>query len=173
MIANRIRLRAPGCTMAASLDGGLTQLRRQRAAGVLGVHGAPEARPADFRVASGTWVQVYRQNMTDSTAFAAPEACTLPLVDHPLRLVEFDTLFADGLTTQQRQSPTVLRWTLDPEVERTARDLTARETACCSFFTFDFAIGADTVQLDVTVPPAQVEVMDALAARASAGLAAT
>jgi hypothetical protein len=103
----------------------------------------------------------------------APEACTLPLVDRPLRLVEFDTLFADGLTAQQRLSPTVLRWTLDPEVERTARDLTARETACCSFFTFDFAIGAGTVQLDVTVPPAQVEVLDALAARASAGLAAT
>ena len=103
--------------------------------------------------------------MTDSTAFAALEACTLPLVDRPLRLVEFDTLFADGLTAQQRLSPTVLRWILDLKVEWTARDLTARETACCSFFTFDFTVGDRTVQLDVTVPPAQVEVLDALAAR--------
>ena len=110
--------------------------------------------------------------MTDSTAFTALEACTLPLVDRPLRLVEFDTLFANGLTAQQRLSPTVPRWTLDSEAERTARDLTARETACCSFFTFDFTVGARTVQLDVTVPPAQVEILDALAARASAGLAA-
>jgi hypothetical protein len=110
--------------------------------------------------------------MTDPTEVLAPEACRLPLVDRPLRLVEFDRLFADGLTAQQRLSPTVLRWTLGPGAERTARDLTARETACCSFFTFDFTVAARAVQLDITVPPAQVAVLDALAARASAGLAA-
>ena len=64
----------------------------------------------------------------------------------------------------------VLRWTLDPGVEMTARDLTERETACCSFFTFDFTIGAHAVQLEVAVPPASVEVLDALAARPAVGL---
>jgi hypothetical protein len=110
--------------------------------------------------------------MTDVTEVWAPAACTLPLVERPLRLVEFDALFARGLTAQQRLSPTVLRWTLDPGVEPTARDLTARETACCSFFTFDFTVGAGAVLLDVEVPPAQTRVLDALAARVSAGLAA-
>ena len=98
------------------------------------------------------------------------EACSLPLVERPLRLVEFDALFAHGLTAQERLSPTVLRWTLDPRVELTARDLTARETGCCSFFTFGFTVGGSAVHLDVDVPSAQIEVLDALAARASAGL---
>jgi hypothetical protein len=110
--------------------------------------------------------------MTDATEVWVPETCTLPLVERPVRLVEFDQVFAHGLRAQQRVSPTVLRWTLDPEVESVVRDLTARETACCSFFTFDFTVAADAVQLDVAVPRAQVGVLDALAARASNGLAA-
>ena len=89
-----------------------------------------------------------------------------------MRLGEFDALFAHGLTDQERLSPTVLRWTLDPRAEQTARGLTARETACCCFFTFGFMVDGNAVHLDVEVPSAQVEVLDALAARASAGLAA-
>lgn len=110
--------------------------------------------------------------MTDATEVWVVEACTLPHVERPLRLVEFDALFADGLTAQERLSPTVLRWTLDPRVESTARDLAARESACCSFFMFEFTVGGEAVLLDVEVPSAQITVLDALAARASAGLAA-
>ena len=110
--------------------------------------------------------------MTDATEVWVLEACTLPLVERPLRLDEFDALFAHDLTAQERLSPTVLRWTLDPRAELTARDLTARETACCCFFTFGFMVDGNAVHLDVEVPSAQVEVLDALAARASAGLAA-
>ena len=108
--------------------------------------------------------------MTDVTTPWVSEVCTLPTTDRPVRVAEFDALFARGLTAQQRVSPTVLRWMLDPRVESTARDLTARESACCSFFSFEFTAGADVVQLEVTVPPAQVEVLDALAVRAAAVL---
>jgi hypothetical protein len=52
--------------------------------------------------------------------------------------------------------------------EPTARDLTGRETACCSFFTFTFAAAGDVVHVDVQVPDAHVDVLDALADRAAA-----
>ena len=96
----------------------------------------------------------------------------MPTVERPLRLVEFDALFARGLKAQERLSPTVLRWSLDRGVESEARNLTAREMACCSFFTFGFTAVGAAVQVDVQVPPAQVKVLDELAARASAGLTA-
>ena len=110
--------------------------------------------------------------MTDATEVWVPEACTLPTVERPLRLVEFDALFARGLKAQERLSPTVLRWSLDRGAESEARDLTARETACCSFFTFDFTVVGAVLQLDVQIPPNQVKVLDELAARASTDLAA-
>ena len=100
-----------------------------------------------------------------------PEACTLPTVDRPVRLAEFDDLFATALRGQQRLSPTLLRWRLDPAAEPAARELARRESSCCSFFSFDFAADGDAVRLDVRVPAAQVAVLDALAGRAAAGTA--
>lgn len=97
-----------------------------------------------------------------------PEACTLPTVEQPLRMVEFDELFARALRGQVRISRSVLRWSLDPGVEAAARDLAARESACCSFFTFEFTRTESGLQLDVLVPAAQVAVLDGLAARAAA-----
>jgi hypothetical protein len=98
-----------------------------------------------------------------------PDACTLPTAERPLRLAEFDELFATALRGQQRLSPTRLRWRLDPAAEQMARDLTARESACCSFFAFTFAPADGGLQLDVDVPASQVAVLDALATRAAAG----
>ena len=109
--------------------------------------------------------------MTHTSEDWVPEACTLPTIERPLRLIEFDGLFARGLTAQQRLSATLLRWSLDRGVESEARDLTARETACCSFFTFGFIVVGAALQVDVQVPPTQAKVLDELAARASAGLA--
>ncbi|GGN94375.1 hypothetical protein GCM10010112_83630 [Actinoplanes lobatus] len=100
----------------------------------------------------------------------APEACTLPTVERPLRLAEFDDLFATALRGQQRMSATVLRWDLDPAAEATARDLSGRESRCCSFFTFTFDPGDGVLRLDVEVPAAHVDVLDALAGRAAAGI---
>jgi hypothetical protein len=114
--------------------------------------------------------------MTGEDQVWVPEACTLPTVDQPLRLAEFDDLFATALRDQRRLSPTVLRWRLDPAAEPVARDLTARESSCCSFFTFTFAAASEgeheAVNLDVQVPAAQIAVLDALAGRAVAGMAA-
>jgi hypothetical protein len=107
---------------------------------------------------------------TDDQAWV-PEACTLPTVDRPLRLAEFDDLFATSLRGQQRLSPTALRWRLDPSAEATARGLTARESSCCSFFLFSFAPDGDRLDLEVRVPAAHVDMLDALADRAAAGIA--
>jgi hypothetical protein len=98
----------------------------------------------------------------------APDACTLPTAEQPLRLAEFDALFRTALRAAGRTGPTRLRLTLDgsPEVEATARDLTARESQCCSFFTFSFSRTEDgRLLLDVTVPERHTEVLDGLAAR--------
>jgi hypothetical protein len=110
--------------------------------------------------------------MTSDDPAWAPEACTLPTVERPLRVAEFDHLFATVLRRQQRLSPTALRWHLDPAAETVARDLTGRESACCSFFTFTFDREGDELRLDVRVPAGHIPVLDALADRADAGMAA-
>jgi hypothetical protein len=114
--------------------------------------------------------------MTTDERGWVPRACALPTQERPLRLAEFDELFATALRGQQRLAPTWLRWRLDPAAERVARELAAREAACCSFFTFAFAPagapgapGAEVLEVDVRVPAAHVAVLDALAARAAAG----
>jgi hypothetical protein len=106
--------------------------------------------------------------MTTDGESWAPEACTLPTAVQPFRVAEFDELFASGLRGLERQAPTRLGLTLDAAVEARARDLTARETDCCSFFGFTFTPGLDgEVHLQVTVPAAHTDVLDALAARAA------
>jgi hypothetical protein len=101
-----------------------------------------------------------------------PGSCTLPMAERPLRLAEFDDLFGTYLRGQQRLSPVLLRLLLDPAAEEAARDLTGRESACCSFFSFVFSPADGAVQLDVGVPATRVRVLDVLAARAVAGTAA-
>jgi hypothetical protein len=98
-------------------------------------------------------------------------ACTLPTEERPLRRTEFDALFGTALRDQRRLSPTRLRWELDPAAETDARDLTRRETECCSFFTFTVSTDGPRLRVDVEVPQPYVPVLDALAARAAAGLA--
>lgn len=97
-----------------------------------------------------------------------PEACTLPTVHRPLRVAEFDELFRTALRGQRRLSPTQLRWELTGDAEATARNLTARESACCSFFSFTVAPARGGVWVDVRVPAGYVAVLDALADRAAA-----
>ncbi|MGH3734580.1 MAG: hypothetical protein ACRDT6_02990 [Micromonosporaceae bacterium] len=106
--------------------------------------------------------------MTIDDAAWAPQACTLPTAARPLRESEFDDLFATALRSQRRLSPTALRWLLDPAAEPTVRDLTDRETTCCSFFAFTIDTADGAVQVDVTVPEAHIDVLDAIAERAAA-----
>ena len=94
----------------------------------------------------------------------APDACALPTAKRPLRVAEFDQLFAHVLTIQ-RPEPTRLDLVLPRDAEATARDLAARESECCSFFTFEFEAAGDDVVMHVGVPPQQVEVLDAIEAR--------
>lgn len=105
---------------------------------------------------------------TDDEAWV-PEACTLPTAQRPLRLAEFDDLFTTAVRGRQRLSPTRLRLRLDAAAEARARDLTERETQCCSFFTFTFTADDGAVRLDIEVPAAHVDVLDALSERAAAG----
>lgn len=104
------------------------------------------------------------------TLDAIGSSCTLPQADRPLRLAEFDDLFADALRAVQRLSSTSARLTLagSAQIEARTRDLTERESQCCSFFDFRIARDGTAVILDIDVPPAHVAVLDGLTARAAA-----
>ncbi|MFR9779495.1 hypothetical protein ACL02O_25985 [Micromonospora sp. MS34] len=100
-----------------------------------------------------------------------PDACTLPTAERPLRLAEFDRFFTDAVRAVDRVSARHLRLRLDgtARIEETARDLTARESSCCSLFTFDLSRpDPDSLTLEVQVPAGHVDVLDALAARVAA-----
>ncbi|MGI5241928.1 hypothetical protein [Dactylosporangium sp. CA-139066] len=103
-------------------------------------------------------------------AFDVPDACTLPTAQRPLRLAEFDALFATAVRAVETVSPTHARMRLagPAGLEATVRDLAARETACCSFFTFTVTPlpEGDALILDVEVPTAYADVLASLTGRA-------
>jgi hypothetical protein len=90
-------------------------------------------------------------------------ACTLPTAERPLRVAEFTALFA-ALTAIQRRRPGALRLRLAdrPGLAAEAADLTARESACCSFFDFGITRAGGELLLDITVPDAHAAVLDGL-----------
>jgi hypothetical protein len=99
-----------------------------------------------------------------------PESCTLPTVERPLRVAEFDALFATVTRPAERLGPTRLRVHLPggPDALARARDLVARETGCCSFFSFDLRPSATATELEVQVPESQIAVLDAMQRRVEA-----
>jgi hypothetical protein len=111
--------------------------------------------------------------MTDKTSPVlawVPDACTLPTAQQPLRLAEFDALFTSALERAERRSDRQLRLVMTGStgLETTVRDLAARESDCCSFFTFTVtAPQPGQVTLDVEVPEGHIDVLDALADRAA------
>lgn len=102
-----------------------------------------------------------------------PESCTLPTVERPLRVAEFDDLFATAVGPAERLGPTRLRVPLPAgdDVVSTARDLVARETGCCSFFSFDVRPSSGGTELEVRVPESQTAVLDAMQHRVDALIA--
>jgi hypothetical protein len=106
--------------------------------------------------------------MDSTETWADVDACTLPTAERPLRVAELDDLLS-SVTAVQRPAPTLLRIDLagHDELLETARDLAARETACCSFFTFTVTRSPNGVRMDIAVPDARVDILDALAERAS------
>lgn len=105
--------------------------------------------------------------MTDQLDWVADDACTLPTAERPLRAAEFDALFAERLVRVERLSPVSARIELSgDDTIALAQDLTERETACCSFFTFDVSGTDDTTTIEVGVPASRADVLEALVTRA-------
>jgi hypothetical protein len=96
-----------------------------------------------------------------------PEACTLPTGDQVGRVQEFDNLLADSARDVKRLDARRVRVVLDPSPEVAARaaDLAVRETSCCGFLTFTLTAADHQLRMDVSVPEARVDVLDALTAR--------
>jgi hypothetical protein len=94
-----------------------------------------------------------------------PDACTLPSAERPLRLTEFDTLFA-SVRSVSRPHRGLLQLVISSDDEATARDLAARESECCSFFSFTFTSRDPDVVMEIGVPPDHVTVLDAVEAMA-------
>lgn len=101
-----------------------------------------------------------------------PQACALPTVEQPLRLAEFDGLFRTDVLEVRRLNGSGVALHLRPDATVAGRvaELAARETACCSFFTFTVRIGDGALVLEVETPPAYAAVLDSLAARAEFAL---
>ena len=79
-----------------------------------------------------------------------------------MREAEFENLFASSLTGAVRTSPTGAELTLTLESVPQARDLAARETSCCSFFSFEIREENRKAVMSITVKPAHTAVLDAL-----------
>ncbi|MFS8105143.1 hypothetical protein LFM09_49430 [Lentzea alba] len=105
--------------------------------------------------------------MTRKAEQWAPDACTLPTEERPLRVAEFDALFAESVQSVRRVDVTSLSLDLQPRAEVAARaaDLVVRETGCCSFFTFSLAATGGGLRLEIKVPHQHAAVLEALAAR--------
>lgn len=117
--------------------------------------------------------------MTTELDWVPGSACTLPTVEQPLRSAEFDALFAAHVNAVERLDETHARITLSggPDLVGRVRGLAARETACCSFFTFTFddpdaRQRPEGVRMGIAVPPLHATVLAALLARAESVRAA-
>jgi hypothetical protein len=97
----------------------------------------------------------------------------LPTVEQPLRLGEFDALFATAVRPVETLTATHARMALTGQagLAATVRDLTARETECCSFFAFTVSAEpadvGEALTLDIEVPAQYADVLASLAQRAS------
>ncbi|MFI5692284.1 hypothetical protein ACIA58_10635 [Kribbella sp. NPDC051586] len=94
-----------------------------------------------------------------------PDACALPTADRPFRVAEFDQLFAEHLRGSERVDAETVDLTLTRESRETVADLTARETECCSFFSFTLSETADELHLLIRVSPDHSAVLDGLLSR--------
>ena len=102
-----------------------------------------------------------------------PGAGELPEGEQPLRVREFERLFAGALTAvSARPDGRSLRLVLTdrPDVYETAAELAARESESCSFFLFNVTRGAGTVTMDVRVDEAHVDVLRGVERMARAAL---
>ncbi|MFG2974441.1 hypothetical protein ACGFYY_15800 [Streptomyces sp. NPDC048331] len=100
-----------------------------------------------------------------------PQSCTLPTAERPLRVAEWDALFAERAGSLSRPGPLRLRLELaaGAGVEERVRDLVARESGCCSFFSFTVTPGTELIGLEIGVDQEHAAILEALAARTTRG----
>ncbi|MGW4094547.1 hypothetical protein [Nocardia sp. NPDC004750] len=106
--------------------------------------------------------------ITPPTGDWVPDSCTLPTVEQSARVAEFDRFFTEAVRRTDRPARTRLDLLLAAGTEEEGRDLAARESGCCSFFTVGFDDTEDGPVMRIAVPDNQAAVLDALAARADA-----
>ncbi len=82
-----------------------------------------------------------------------------------MRVAEFDRFFAEAVRGMRQPERTRLELVVDPACESRARDLAALETACCSFFSFEFGTAGADLIMSIAVPIGRIEVLDALRRR--------
>ncbi len=106
------------------------------------------------------------------TKWVPVSACTLPSEQQPLRAAEFEDLFRSALRRAERRSPSWLQLGFVDTGDgfEGIAELVARESACCSFFSFDLhRLDAETV-LEIRVPAAHTAVLDGLHRQAIAAM---
>ncbi|MEO5922010.1 MAG: hypothetical protein ABIQ01_12800 [Pseudolysinimonas sp.] len=99
-------------------------------------------------------------------AFEIPHSCTLPTAERPIRLAEFDTLL-ESATLAKRDNAMHLTFYFDDAkgLEAQARDLTARESSCCSFFDFNVANDGGQIIVGIGVPDQHASILNSLQSR--------
>jgi len=95
--------------------------------------------------------------------FQIHDVCRLPTSERPIRLAEFDALLTTA-TSVERDAATRLTFAFHDadDVHARATDLTARESSCCSFFSFDVARAGGEVLVGIQVSDRHVGILDAL-----------
>ncbi|MFR9802628.1 thioredoxin family protein [Pseudonocardia sp. RS010] len=114
-------------------------------------------------------VAAARTGGLEQDSWVPGDVCTLPSGDQPARLAEFEELFrsVQGIERADR-SWLRLRLARADDVELYARELTAKESQCCSFFDFTIARDGAGLVLDVRVPADKAGVLDGLTEQARA-----
>jgi hypothetical protein len=166
---------AEAAATVVSLDLARLTSAAQRLAGLLGGIGGhlPERYREALPAPMAAYITADLLALTPAagaTESWAPADCTLPTAERPLRAAEFGELFSGDVLTVDRTEPGRLRLGLRPGRETAGRvaALTAAETECCAFFTFTLTVGTDSLLLDISVPPARTDILDALGRQAAA-----
>lgn len=128
------------------------------------VKGPPRRTEKDLHSVPGYRLNVGGMTNREPELVHVPAECTLATAEQPLRITELQDVF-ELVRAVERPAPTRLLLTLQPAFGRAdrVRNLAARESACCSFFNFTVCEEHDGVLLEITVPPAQLGVLDAMA----------
>ncbi len=90
-------------------------------------------------------------------------ACTLPTRERPLRLAEFEQVFAESLTAVETgATQATLRLSGGPGLGARLQALTARESSCCNFFEFTVTGPDEDLCMTIAVPAQHSDLLSSL-----------